>query len=77
MARKPDRKRPLLRTKGMSDTEDYPGPTHQHPDKEGQDPRGRADEDMVKPPARPEAEKKEDKDLPDGRSNVPGKPRRW
>jgi hypothetical protein len=40
----------------MSDTEDYPGPTHKQPDKEGQDLRGRADEDMVKPPARPESD---------------------
>jgi hypothetical protein len=40
----------------MNDTEDYPGPTHGHPDKEGQDPRGRADEDMVKPPAQPKTQ---------------------
>jgi hypothetical protein len=42
--------------KQPGDTEDYPGPTHKQPDKEGQDPRGRADEDMVKPPARPESD---------------------
>jgi hypothetical protein len=34
----------------MSDVEDYPGPSEQ-PAKQGQDPRGRADEGMVKPPA--------------------------
>jgi hypothetical protein len=38
----------------MSDTEDYPGPSQNHPEKEGQDPRGRANEEMVKPTARPE-----------------------
>ena len=37
----------------MSDSEDYPGPSHDQPEKEGQDPRGRADEEMVKPPERP------------------------
>jgi hypothetical protein len=37
----------------MSDTEDYPGPTHAQPEKKGQDPRGRANEDMAKPAARP------------------------
>ena len=58
---KPDRKRSLLRTEDMNDTEDYPGPTHNHPDKQGQDPKGRADEDMVKPPARPETETEEKK----------------
>jgi hypothetical protein len=40
----------------MSDTEDYPGPTHKNPDKEGQDAHGRADEDMVKPPAMPKGD---------------------
>ena len=44
----------------MSDTEDYPGPSQDQPDKEGQDPGGRADEDMVKPPARPETGKKKE-----------------
>ena len=44
----------------MSDTEDYPGPTKNHPDKEGSDPRGRADEGMVQPPARPEPAPKKD-----------------
>jgi hypothetical protein len=42
----------------MSDTEDYPGPTKNQPDKKGQDPRDRADEKMVKPPARPQTETK-------------------
>jgi hypothetical protein len=37
----------------MSDTEDYPGPSHGHAEKKGQDPRGRANQDMVKPAARP------------------------
>jgi hypothetical protein len=37
---------------GMSDVEDYPGPSHQ-PAKQGQDPRERADEGMVKPPVGP------------------------
>jgi len=40
----------------MSDVEDYPGPSHQ-PAKEGQDPRGRADESMVKPPVDPHPKK--------------------
>ena len=39
---------------GMSDIEDYPGPTRDHPEKKGQDGLGRSDENMVKPPARPE-----------------------
>jgi hypothetical protein len=58
---KPDRKRSLVRTKDMNETEDYPGPTHGHPDKQGQDPKGQADEDMVKPPARPETEMEQKK----------------
>jgi hypothetical protein len=37
----------------MSDSEDYPGPS-QTPEKQGQDPRGRANEEMVKPTAPPE-----------------------
>ncbi len=41
----------------MSDVEDYPGPSHDHPAKKGQDPSGRADEGMVKPPARPKPKK--------------------
>jgi len=48
----------------MSETEDYPGPTQDQPDKEGQDPRGRADEEMVKPPAEPETEKKKAGGIP-------------
>jgi hypothetical protein len=36
----------------MSDTEDYPGPSYGHSEKKGQDPRGRANEDMTKPAAR-------------------------
>jgi hypothetical protein len=43
----------------MSDTEDYPGPSQDQPEKDGQDPRGKADEGMVKPPARPEKQSKE------------------
>jgi hypothetical protein len=38
----------------MSDTEDYPGPTQNQPEKDGQNPLGKADENMVKPPAKPE-----------------------
>jgi hypothetical protein len=45
----------------MNETEDYPGPTHGHPDKQGQDPKGRADEGMVKPPAEPKPETEEKK----------------
>jgi hypothetical protein len=63
---KPDRKPSLLRTKDMNETEDYPGPTQGHPDKQGQDPKGRADEDMVKPPARPETDTKQKKTPPGG-----------
>lgn len=37
----------------MNDTEDYPGPTHNHPEKQGQAIPGRADESMVKPPVKP------------------------
>jgi hypothetical protein len=48
----------------MNDTEDYPGPTKDQPDKEGQDPRGRANEDMVKPPAQPETGKKKNGGIP-------------
>jgi hypothetical protein len=42
----------------MSDVEDYPGPSRNHPEKNGQDPEGRADEEMVKPPVSPEPKKK-------------------
>ena len=45
----------------MNETEDYPGPTHAHPDKQGQDPKGRADEGMVKPAAQPMPDKEEEK----------------
>ena len=31
-----------MRTFDMSDTEDYPGPSRGHPEKQGHDPRGRA-----------------------------------
>jgi hypothetical protein len=44
----------------MSDTEDYPGPSHNHPEKEGKDSVGQADEEMVKPPVRPEVGSKEE-----------------
>jgi hypothetical protein len=37
----------------MSEVEDYPGPSQNHPEKEGQDPKGRADEEMVTPTAQP------------------------
>jgi hypothetical protein len=50
-----------MRTSDMSDTEDYPGPTRGHPEKQGQDPRGRAKEDMVKPPAKPRPESVKEK----------------
>jgi hypothetical protein len=36
----------------MSDVEDYPGPSRQ-PVKQGQNPHGRADQGMVKPPLNP------------------------
>ena len=57
----------------MSDTEDYPGPTQNQPDKEGQDPRGRADEDMVKPPARPDTGKKKKEGGIPSKVGSPGK----
>jgi hypothetical protein len=41
----------------MSDVEDYPGPSNDQAAKKGQDPRGRADESMVKPAARSEPKK--------------------
>jgi hypothetical protein len=47
----------LCETLIMSDVEDYPGPTHNHPEKKGQDPPGRADEGMVKPSVSPEPKK--------------------
>jgi len=40
----------------MSDVEDYPGPTKDHPEKEGYEETPKADENMVTPPARPEEE---------------------
>jgi len=45
----------------MSDTEDYPGPSRDHPEKQGQHPRGRADEEMVKPPRNPQPESGKEK----------------
>ena len=45
----------------MSETEDYPGPSQQHPEKEGQDPGGRANEQMVKPTERTKPAPKTDK----------------
>jgi hypothetical protein len=42
----------------MSDVEDYPGPSRNHSEKQGQPSEDRAKEEMVKPPARPESEKK-------------------
>ncbi|MBV9644664.1 MAG: hypothetical protein JO334_13950 [Verrucomicrobia bacterium] len=44
----------------MSGIEDYPGPSEDHPEKEGQEPRGRSNEEMVKPASRPKPEKKEE-----------------
>jgi hypothetical protein len=43
----------------MSDTEDYPGPTCDQPEKEGKDSVDQADEEMVKPPAKPEVSSKD------------------
>jgi hypothetical protein len=40
--------------KGLGDVEDYPGPTQDHPEKKGQNGTGRADENIVTPPARPD-----------------------
>ena len=45
-----------MRTFNMSDTEDYPGPSRGHPEKQGQHPHGRANEEMVKPTAKPRPE---------------------
>jgi len=45
----------------MSETEDYPGPSHKHPEKEGQDPGGRANEHMVKPTEKSKPHSKADK----------------
>lgn len=47
----------------MSETEDYPGPSHNHPEKEGKgkDPGEQADEGMVKAPATPEGDSKKQK----------------
>jgi hypothetical protein len=42
----------------VSDVEDYPGPSHKHPEKQGQPHEGRADDEMVKPPGRPQLDKK-------------------
>lgn len=58
MAIPPDPSTDVIRREitAMSDVEDYPGPSRQ-PVKKGQDPRGRADEGMVKPPASPHPKK--------------------
>jgi hypothetical protein len=45
----------------MSETEDYPGPSKKQPEKQGQDPHGRASEDMVKPSSQPKPDPKKDK----------------
>jgi hypothetical protein len=42
----------------MSDTEDYPGPSKDHPEKQGREGIENADENMVRPPARPEDDPK-------------------
>jgi hypothetical protein len=44
----------------MSDVEDYPGPTNDHPEKTGRDGTANADESMVMPLARPEEEFKKE-----------------
>jgi hypothetical protein len=56
----------------MSETEDYPGPSKRQPEKEGQDPRGRTDEGMVKPPAKPEPDPKKDKAVEPGEKRLTG-----
>ena len=38
----------------MSNIEDYPGPSKDHPEKKGKEGTESADENMVRPPARPE-----------------------
>jgi hypothetical protein len=50
-----------MRTSDMSDTEDYPGPSRGHAEKQGQHPRGRAKEEMVKLPGKPLPESAEEK----------------
>jgi hypothetical protein len=45
----------------MSETEDYPGPSRDQPEKEGQEAPARTDEEMVKPPAKTEVEAKKDR----------------
>jgi len=45
----------------VRNTEDYPGPSNNHPEREEQNPPGRADEGMVKPPARPRGGAKKEK----------------
>jgi hypothetical protein len=45
----------------MSDIEDYPGPSGDHPEKQGQHPRGQGNEEMVKPPAKPQPESVKEK----------------
>jgi hypothetical protein len=47
----------------MSDTEDYPGPSRNLPEKEGKDSVAQADEEMVKPPARPKVDSKKAKKI--------------
>jgi hypothetical protein len=47
-----------MRILGMSNIEDYPGPSSDHPEKEGVG--GPANENIVQPPATPEDEKKEE-----------------
>lgn len=52
---------------GMSDVEDYPGPTKDDPEKKGHEGTPRANENMVTPPARPEEEsEKEPAERPGG-----------
>jgi hypothetical protein len=54
-------KKKKMRTTGMSDTEDYPGPTKDHPEKQGQDPSGRTKEKIAKPPTKPQGKPKKKK----------------
>jgi hypothetical protein len=54
----------------MSDTEDYPGPSRDQPEKEGKDSVSQADEEMVKPPAKPKVGTKEKKAHPELKKKV-------
>ena len=45
----------------MSETENYPGPSHQQPEKEGREAPAGTDEEMVKPTVKTEVENKKEK----------------